>query len=272
MGAGEMMYSRHRATPPMSGNSTPNHHKNDSKTPTQGFYPSSHQSQQLRQNKQQQQQQVYPHYQQQQQQDYRRYHKQPQPQQQQHQQQQINANGGDDASFYRQLNAHSSPSTYYNMGTSLGSYRQGVGGYNIVEQLPPKPPSHNQRQAAGSSFSTPNFGNRGRQGGPADVPVPTTYQSPSQDVVRTEGSGSPAPPSSAPSQPHSSYSDRSAAPVPLNLAAQQQMRVPPSPAQQQENVAHRPPSGKQSSSNIRRGLYGLFYSLSNVSSFYLLMM
>ena len=245
-----MMYSRHRATPPQSGHSTPNRTRHGSKTPTQGFYP---QPQQQRQNQYQRQQQAYQHFQQHQQQDYHHY----QPQHH-HQQQQLNKNNetsSNDVIFYKHLNAQSSPSTYYNMGTSLGSYRQGGGGYNIVEHLPPKPPTHNQRQVQGSSFSTPNFGNRGR--GDATAPPDHTCPSPNQGAVRGGSGQTPPPPQSQLSYPVNSTESRSE--LPLNLPTS-------SSTSQQENVVHRPPSGKQSGTSIKRGFVFIFIAFCSPKS------
>ncbi|GFR64208.1 alpha-tubulin N-acetyltransferase [Elysia marginata] len=244
LGAGEMMYSRHRATPPHSGHSTPSRAASGTKTPTQ--------AQQRPNHYQQQQQQAYQHYQQQQQQQgYHRYQRPPQ--------QQTNNNNNikpvDDASFYRHLNAHSSPSTYYNMGTSLGSYRQGFNTCHPMEQLPSKRPISNQRQD-GSSFSTPNFGHRGRAEGLAQNDNAFSYTN--HGAVRPRSPRTPSPaPSRTAQQPHSDYLNTPApvpdrSDLPLTLP-NEQTRMPPSSAQQQENLAHRPPSGKQNRSGIKRG-------------------
>ncbi|GFN77563.1 alpha-tubulin n-acetyltransferase [Plakobranchus ocellatus] len=263
MGASEMMYSRHRATPPLSGDSTPNQarHKHGAMTPTQ-------QQQPQRRNHYQQQQQAYHQYQQQQQQ------QQYQQQHQQYWQQQtfhgspivstnsndINSNG---ATFYKHLNAQSSPSTYYNMGTSLGNYRHSAGGSNVLEHLPPRPPQQQgQTLAAGLSLSTPNFGNRGGGGDGGGPSLPGTLSSPHQRAVKVDRGNTPPPPSiAATAPPFPDYSSNSSAGVvhggnQLVLTTPSQLMQLPSAdsVKQQENIAHRPPSGKESSFKNRRGM------------------
>ncbi|RUS83073.1 hypothetical protein EGW08_009159 [Elysia chlorotica] len=250
LGAGEMMYSRHRTTPPQSGHGTPNRNRHGSRTPTQGFYPQPQQQQ--RQNHfDQQQQKGYQNYQQQQQQqDYNPY------QQQQHHRQLNNTNKGtpdNSVSFYKQLNAQSSPSTYYNMGTSLGGYQHGgLGqGLNTLEHLPPKAPTPNQRQVQTVSLvSSPGLTNRGKVEGsvpptPPDHSLHTNRNpSPSHGAAGRAGSGNHyTSPQSQPCNPVISAGSRTE--PPLKLPA-------PSSASQQENIAHRPPSGKKSGSSLHR--------------------
>lgn len=135
------------------------------------------------------------------------------------------------------------------MGTSLGSYRQGLSAYGPLEHTPSKPPIPNQRQA-GSSFSTPNFGNRERGEGLNENNNAYTPSNQGAVILKGGKSPSPAPSNSAPQSQASSIVLNNSV-LPLSLP-NEQPRMALTSAQQQENIAHRPPSGKQNRSNIKR--------------------